>query len=113
MLWANCESKRELRRGHGVESGTLRRSIHVAESGYDWSSDDVEPSASSIERGGAQVEPEANGDKLTLEVGSGLGYAMAVHQGHHNFSGYHYLTIGLKKAKEKIDSILSKYKVQR
>jgi len=55
------ESKRELRREHGVETGTLRRSIHVAEAGYDWSGDDVEPSKSSPERGESLVTPDADG----------------------------------------------------
>lgn len=107
------ESKRELRRGHGVESGTLRRSIHAAEAGYDWGGDDVEPGAGSPERGGSEVKPDVSSDQLTIEVGSGLKYAMPVHQGHHSFAGYHYLTNGLKKAQAKLDSILAKYKVQR
>lgn len=114
------ESKKELRRSdkktgkkHGVATGTLRRSIHVAEPGYDWGSDDIEPSPGTPERGGSQVEPEPRSDTLTLEVGSGMVYAMAVHQGHHSFAGYHYLTNGLKKAKEKLDSILRKYRLQR
>lgn len=107
------ESKRELRRGHGVESGTLRRSIHVAETGYDWSGDDVEPGKSSPERGGALVTPDVNGDALSLSVGSGLKYAMPVHQGHHSFQGYHYLTNGLKKAKAKLDAILRRHRLQR
>jgi hypothetical protein len=56
--------------------------------------------------------PEA-GNQLTVQVGSGLNYAMPVHQGHHNFSGYHYLTIGLSKAKTKLASIVARHKVQR
>lgn len=107
------ESKRELSRGHGVESGTLRRSIHMAAPGYDWSQDDVAPSNSSPELGGEQIDAEQAGDKLVLEIGSGLNYALPVHQGHHSFPGYHYLTNGLKKAKAKLDSILAKYRLQR
>ena len=109
-LTVEAEAKKELRKGHGVLTGTLRRSIHTALPGYDWSGDDVEPSGSAPERGGEQVVPEGN---LTVQVGSGLVYAMAVHQGHHNFSGYHYLTDGLKKAQDKLSSILAKYKVTR
>jgi len=107
------ESKRELRRGHGVETGTLRRSIHVGEAGYDWGGDDVEAGQSSPERGGALVTPEADSVTLSLEVGSGLRYAMPVHQGHHSFQGYHYLTNGLKKAKAKLDAILRRHRLQR
>jgi hypothetical protein len=111
-LTVEGEAKRELRKGHGVETGTARRSIHTALPGYDWSGDDVAPSASSVERGGEAVMPEAS-DQITVEVGSGLGYALALHQGHHNFSGYHYLTNGLSKAREKLDSIIARHQVKR
>jgi len=113
-LTVEGESKKELRKGHGVLTGTLRRSIHTALPGYDWGGDDVEPSAGAPERGGGEALPDASSsDQLTVEVGSGLDYAMAVHQGHHNFSGYHYLTIGLKKAKEKMQSIIARHQVKR
>lgn len=112
-LTVEGEAKRELRRGHGVETGTLRRSIHTAMPGYDWGSDDVTPAPGTPERGGSQTNAAENNDQLTVEVGSGLKYAMAVHQGHHNFQGYHFLANGLKKAQGKLQSILAKYKVQR
>ena len=111
-LTVEGEAKKELRKGHGVETGTLRRSIHTALPGYDWGGDDVEPSAGAIERGGEAAMPEA-GNQLTVEVGSGLIYAMAVHQGHHNFTGYHYLTNGLKKAQGKLPSIIARHQVKR
>jgi len=106
-------SKKELRKGHGVLTSTLRRSIHTALPGYDWGGDDVKPSAGAPERGGSEVKPDASNDQLTVEVGSGLKYAMAVHQGHHSFAGYHYLTIGLSKAKAKLASIIARYQVKR
>lgn len=112
-LTVEGEAKKELRKGHGVLTGTLRRSIHTALPGYDWGGDNVEPSASSPERGNAQVAPDANNQQVTIEVGSGLVYAMSVHQGHHSFAGYHYLTNGLNKAKVKLASIIARYKVQR
>lgn len=111
-LTVEAEAKKELRRGHGVETGTLRRSIHTALVGYDWSGDDVEPSQGAPELGGTAAMPDG-GNQLTVQVGSGLVYAMAVHQGHHNFSGYHYLTNGLTKAKGKLASIMSRHKVTR
>lgn len=112
-LTVEGESKKELSKGHGVETGTARRSIHTALPGYDWGGDDVEPSNSSPERGDAQVVPDINGSKLTIEVGSGLKYALPLHQGHHNFSGYHFLTNGLNKAKENLASIIARHKVQK
>jgi hypothetical protein len=111
-LTVEAEAKKELRRGHGVETGTLRRSIHTALSGYSWGDDDVEPSKGTPELGGQMTMPEQGG-QLTVEVGSGLVYAMAVHQGHGSFEGYHYLTNGLSKAKNKLASILARHKVTR
>ena len=111
-LTVEGESKKELRKGHGVLTGTLRRSIHTALPGYDWGGDDVKPDAGAPERGGGDAIPEAGG-MMTVEVGSGLVYAMAVHQGHDNFSGYHYLTNGLNKAKGKLQAILARHQVKR
>ena len=123
-LTVEGEAKKELKKsakaegvwvkggGRGVRTGTLRRSIHTALPGYDWGGDDVAPSAGSPERGNSAVMPEA-GDQITVEVGSGLVYAMAVHQGHHNFTGYHYLTNGLKKAQGKLPSIIARHQVKR
>lgn len=120
-LTVEGEAKSELQKGHGVETGTLRRSIHTAKAGYDWSKDGVgleHPRPLPIgpvgpNRGDSEVTPTASSGKLTIEVGSGLVYAMAVHQGHHGFQGYHYLTNALNKAQGKLDGILAKYKVQR
>lgn len=111
-LTVEGEAKRELRKGHGVLTGTLRRSIHAALPGYDWSGDDVKAGAGSPEHGGEQVMPET-GDQITVEVGSGLVYAMAVHQGHDSFQGYHYLTNGLKKAQGKLATIIARHQVKR
>ena len=123
-LTVEGEAKKELKKsakengvwvkggGRGVRTGTLRRSIHTALPGYDWGGDDVEPSGGSPERGNNAVVPET-GNQLTVEVGSGLVYAMAVHQGHHNFIGYHYLTNGLKKAQGKLASIIARHQVKR
>lgn len=113
------ESMRVLRRKkkdtgdkQGVASGTLRRSIHAALPGYDWGGDDVEPGPGTPDRSGQVAMPEAN-DQITVEVGSGMKYAMPVHQGHHSFAGYHYLTIGLTKAKAKLAAIIARHQVKR
>ncbi len=117
-LTVEGEAKKELRRGHGVLTGTLRRSIHTVLPGYDWSGDDVD---NGKERGGVQVTPDPNDEKITVQVGSGLVYAMAIHQGwplgykkmKGSFVGYHFITNGQKKAKAILPSIIAKYKVKR
>ena len=64
-------SKHELRRGHGVLTGTLRRSIHVAQPGYNWGADDLEPKAGTPELGGQMVEALINGRKVTIRTDAG------------------------------------------
>jgi hypothetical protein len=110
-LRVESEAKQELRPGHGVETGTLRRSLHTAKPGYSWQGDDVAPSAGSPERGGKLVEAARKAKRLVVQVGSGLHYAIWVHQGHQGFSGYHYLTNAVEKVRGKVGSIVEKYKV--
>lgn len=105
-------AKKELRRGHGVRYGTLRRSIHTAAPGYNWGGDDVEPGPGTPELGGRLFEAMISGRKVTIQVGSGLGYALPVHQGHHSFAGYHYITIGLEKAKPELGNDLREYRLK-
>ena len=68
--------------GHGVRTGTLRRSIHCASPGYSWESDDAEPGPGTPDRGGDRAQPELVSGQLTLQIGSGLNYAIYVHQDH-------------------------------
>ena len=110
-LRAEGHSKKELRKGHGVETGTLRRSIHTAQPGYDWAGDNVQAGFGSPERGGKATSAAISGDRVSLQLGSGLLYALAVHQGHHSFSGYHYLTNGLMKAKPEMPAVLKRHRL--
>ena len=112
-LRVEAHSKKELEHGHGVETGTLRRSIHTAQGGYNWSADNVEPSTETPERGNQQIEAAIKSSKITIQVGSGMVYALAVHQGHHSFDGYHYLTNGLEKAKPELSAVLKKYALKK
>lgn len=99
-------AKKVLQKGHGVLTGTLRRSIHTAGPDYTFASDDVRPSESTPERGGTFVEAGVANRKLSLLVGSGLQYALKIHNGFGGFPGYHYLTLGLKKAKPELPKFL-------
>jgi hypothetical protein len=91
-------AKRELKPGRGKKTGTLQRSIHTAPLGYNWASDDVMPGEGTPERGNKKVTAKRVGHRIALAVGSGLKYAMAVHQGHGVFGGIKYLVNGLQKS---------------
>lgn len=84
-------AKTKLYPGHGYLTGTLKRSIHAADPDYDWGRDNVEPSGSTPERGSHPYEPVKDGTLLMSAVGSGMRYALPVHQGWGSFEGYHYI----------------------
>lgn len=106
------EAKQELRPGHGVKTGTLRRGIHAAKPGYNWAADNIVPSNSAPNLGGKIVSAVRKGGRLVVSVGVGLIYAMTVHQGHGSFKGYHYLTNGLEKARSKhLRKIIKRHRV--
>lgn len=111
-LEVQAGAMKQLEHGHGVETGTLRRSLHVAQPGYNWDADNVTPSPQSPNRNGMKFDAMVNGKKISIEVGSGLRYALAVHQGHHTFAGYHFLTIGVDQAKKKLPGILEKHRLK-
>lgn len=111
-LTIEAEAKKELIKGHGVVTGTLRRSIHAASPSYNFSQDNVESSKSTPELGGKKIVPQRIGNKLTVLVGSGLSYAMKIHQGWGSFAGYHYLTNGAEKMKAKWDQIVARHQVK-
>ena len=104
------EAKKELHKGHGVLTGTLRRSIHSAEVDYNWQGDDVAPSEGSPERGGQPAMPKLEARRLMITVGSGLGYALPVHQGHHSFGGYHYITNAVEKVRPRAGQHIARHK---
>lgn len=92
-LMVEAGGKKELRPGHGLVTGTARRSIHAAGVSYNYENDDVEPGTSTPEKGLKSVKAQIKkiGAILSVVVGSGLRYAMALHQGHGSFEGYHFL----------------------
>ena len=92
-LKVEAGGKKQLYPGHGVVTGTARRSIHAAGIEYNFADDDIEPGAQSPELGLKSVESEIQKkkNKISVVIGSGLRYAMALHQGHGSFEGYHFL----------------------
>ncbi len=111
-LTAEGESKKELKKGHGVVTGTLRRSIHTGPPEYNFAADNVEPSSGSPERGGKLVEAVKDANRFVVALGSGLQYAMKIHQGWGNFAGYHYLNNGVDKTKAKLREIIGRHQVK-
>lgn len=103
------ESKKELYKGHGVITGTLRRSIHTAVPGYTWRGDNVKPAPGTPERGGQQTTPINAAGRLIVQVGSGLEYAIWVHQGHHSFEGYHFIDNAVDKVRPLVAQIVTKH----
>lgn len=111
-LTAEAESKKELRKGHGVRTGTLRRSIHAEAPSYNFGDDNVEPSEDSPERGGSPAEATKIEDgRFAVALGSGLVYALSIHQGWGSFEGYHYLDNGVEKTRSKIGAIVGRHQV--
>ena len=107
-LKVEAGGKKELQPGHGVVTGTARRSIHAAGINYNFHDDDVEPGSSTPELGLKSVEADIKkkGAKLSVVIGSGLQYAMPLHQGHHDFEGYHFLTKPYNELKDDFHSFL-------
>lgn len=103
------EAKKELYKGHGVLTGTLRRSIHTAEPEYSFGGDNVEPGPGTPELGGREAMPGNVDGRLMIAVGSGLVYALPVHQGHGGFDGYHFITNAIEKVKPMVGDIVKKH----
>lgn len=113
-LRAEGYAKKELYKGHGVVTGTARRSIHTAKPGYNWAGDHVEPGPGAPERGNRLVTALKTAAGIVVQLGSGLRYALPLHQGHHGFAGYHFLRIGVDLAKDKdLKEVLEKHQVKR
>ena len=94
--------------GRGVRTGTLRRSLHTAKPGYSWTGDDVEPGPATPARGGRRVEGQRQGLRVCVAVGSGLDYAIYLHQSETS-EGRHYLTRAVEKVAPQAPDILRKY----
>lgn len=79
-LRAEAPAKGALSPGHGVLTGTFRRSIHGASPAYGFANDNVAPSTGSPERAGTGGGALRQGMKIVSHFGSGLNYALLVEQ---------------------------------
>ena len=89
--------------GGGVLTGTLRRSIHAAAPTYSYGADDVAPTSSSPERGGTGGMPQEQGGKVSGSIGSGLSYAMPIH------NLFAYITRGYEKHEHELLPAIEKH----
>ncbi len=88
--------------GHGKRTGHLQRSIHIAAPGYNWAGDN-----------GAQgdlhkeaVQPKRGNGRLTLEIGSGVEYALLIHQTHYDPEVYHFITAAIAEKRSQLTGTL-------
>jgi len=95
--------------GHGVRTGTLRRSIHTATPGYGWDGDNVEPSSGAPERGGQAAKPREQSGRLTLELGTGMEYGLEVHQSHYDATVFHFIVSSVEQEAPKLPGILKRH----
>jgi hypothetical protein len=100
-------AKGQLRKGRGVVTGTLRRSIHAAGSAYNFGRDNVRPSAGSPEMGGAGLTVEEKNKRLSVLVGSGMRYARKID------GLYAYLTGTYPPAQAQLFTIILKHAAAR
>jgi len=114
------EGKLQLYAGHGLISGALRSSIHTAEPGYNWNADNVDSLRGAPQRGGKLVAAAQQLGKLVVQVGSGMVYAMAIHQGwpqgypglRGSFAGYHYLTNAVERVRPLVASMAARHRLK-
>ena len=81
------EARAELYPGHGYRTGNLYRSLYH--------------------------RLVLTAERINVEVGSPLSYALWVHQGHGSFPGYHYLWIGLQRATPQLEYIVARHGLHR
>lgn len=98
---AERDAKQRLFPGHGYDTGTLQRSIHAAAPDYNWHEDDVPRSTDTPERGGRNFTPEVQRKKILAAVGSGMRYAIYVHQ-----SWYRFIRDAVINMASRLDGIL-------
>ena len=102
-LQAEANAKRQLYPGHGLLTGTLRRSIHAARPNYSWGGDDVPPTANAPERGGRGGGPRLMSGKIVGAVGTGMRYSRRIEQ------LYGFMSQGYRQAAAKLDGILARH----
>lgn len=90
--------------GHGKRTGTLQRSIHNAALGHDWGADGAQS-----DLGGQGAEPTEADDVLWIEVGSGLEYAMPVHENHYDPETLFFLSDAVDDMAPRVPAIVKKH----
>jgi hypothetical protein len=100
-----CEgaAKKQLKKGRGVITGTLRRSIHTAIPDYNYFDDDVKPSSGSPERGGRGTQGRIVGKKVMIALGAGVKYAFFIEK------RYGYIKEGVESQRKNAPAVIKRY----
>lgn len=96
------EAKGVLKPRRGVLTGTLRRSIHAAGTGYNFAGDDVQPGPGTPERGNRDVEPTVSDAKIAVVAGTGMSYARPVE------ARYRYMEKGHQRALPQLPALIER-----
>ena len=100
--------QRQLYSGHGLITGTLRRSYHVGKPDYFPGKAEEAAAGGKLAIRVHQVKPEDIVKDLKLMVGSWLNYARAVDQGKGSFQGYGQLFNALDGTKRRVPFLIKK-----
>lgn len=97
LLLAEQDAKGRLFRGHGEDTGSMKRGLHASPASYNFAADHAYPEGP--ERGGQRFTPERTEDRISAALGSGQGYAIYPHQGTRSMRALHYLTDAVENTK--------------
>lgn len=102
-LTHETKAKSKLRKGRGVLTGTLRRSIHAGALDYNYAEDEYPPSNQTPEQGGQMPDVAERDGVVGVAVGSGQPYARKIE------ALYAYMAESHAEALTELPGILEKH----
>lgn len=89
-------------KGEGKRTGLLQRSVHIATPGYNWSGDTGDGSS-------AGAEAAVRGNKITIQLGSGIEYAIYVNTLHYNPRVNRFIETSVEETRPRMPGIIARY----
>ncbi len=105
------DAKNSLYPGHGVDTGSMKRSIHAADDHYNWPADHEYPNGP--ERGGMVFKPTITEKAVIATIGSGQGYAIFSHQGAKGQIGLRFIIAPVLASVNRLHQILAAHSESR